>query len=139
MSRLLLCEECRNHFVGSHVLEEGRYQLDASPEGPAEWVRVRRGLARPPTVTQRTIVINGAPIPPTADELTAYDCDHCGTAIRPGQVAWCVTVWLHREPPEWEAAYVDLEMQREPKTPSAPCPVSEPLLKSAPSTMSEET
>jgi hypothetical protein len=100
MSRQLLCETCGAKYEqGVHCLYE------ATPDEPAEWARVVKGLAKTPTREQMTIWVNGVP-----EQLdpAAYLCDLCGESVGPGEPAVALTIWLGgtEQPAVWERDYV---------------------------------
>lgn len=112
MSRQIWCDACgqRPHF-GAGLLKIGRYELlpESNFGEPAEWVRVVKGIARRPTPEQRVMTINDEAFPLNPD---SYTCDDCNADIKPGQVAWCVTVFTpgyRGEPAAWESAFVESE------------------------------
>lgn len=100
----LLCKTC-----GEGKIPGTRQALPATPEDRAEYERNTRGIAKQPTLEQRTVYFNGEPIiPSTKGELT-YVCDLCSAEIRPGDECWAWTVWLdgQPEPGDWESEYLE--------------------------------
>ncbi len=100
--RRLLCKDC---IKGK---ESGTRQIlpRTNLGEPAEFERVVRGVARTPKSNQRYIEINGEKHILPDDH---YDCDNCGSEIKPGEPCGAWSVWTEEQGGivEWEAAYVE--------------------------------
>jgi hypothetical protein len=99
--RQLLCKRC-----AAEKAEGTRKVFEASPYGePAEYERVKWGRAKQPTQAQRTIYVNGAPIPMSTGE---YTCDECSASIMPGERCCAWSVWTEgTSVAAWETEYIE--------------------------------
>jgi hypothetical protein len=102
--RYFLCETCgsKAHPKGAGI----RQLFAASQFEPAEFARITWGVARHPTVQQRTISVNGVP---QQMDLSYYNCDLCNAQIFPGDRCLTQTVWREGDqvPGNWEADYLE--------------------------------
>jgi hypothetical protein len=103
MSKKLLCNECgKRHEDKQGVVKV----LERSEIGePAEFGRFVRGKARIPDPKQRVAYLNDIPYQLDVD---IYNCDMCGSVIKPGDDALCVTYWNEHqyEPRFWEHKFL---------------------------------
>lgn len=97
----LLCRQC-----GEGKEPGRRIALDATPEEPAEWERIVRGKAKPPTKENHYLSVGGDRYELPLDH---YICDRCNGDIRPGDDAVAVTWWQEGrpEPVPWETKFLE--------------------------------
>ena len=107
MARNLLCRKCSESKVAGerliHATDHG---------GPAEYERVVFGTAKSPKAEQRKITVRDMETNAIREiklDEGCHDCDFCGAAIRPGDLACAWSYWAgsnHRVP-EWEGEYLE--------------------------------
>jgi hypothetical protein len=98
--RHLLCQKCAARYLPEgtrEVFKRTRFE-------PAEFQRLTVGIAGKPTAEQRTIFVNGDPIPQSLD---FFECDECNAQINPGEQCAARTVWREDqgEIGKWEQEY----------------------------------
>ena len=100
--RRLLCQRC-----GADKIDGTRKVLEGTAFEPAEYERVQWGFALMPTAEQRTMRVNGEPVPLSRGE---YTCDDCNSSIKPGERCCAWTVWVQRQqiPPLWEKEFIEV-------------------------------
>lgn len=101
------CWQCgRRATRGMVELSRGLYELPASGHDPAERYRIVSGVTKQPRAEDRTMKVNGEPLPLAPGH---FDCDLCGAKIKPGERGTCVTGWPKSatEPPPWEHDYIE--------------------------------
>jgi len=101
MSRWILCADC----LKKHLPEGTRQILERSRFGkPAEYQRLKIGVAGVPKPEQRYITVNNRKV---GLDMHTYSCDDCNAEIKPGDTCAGWSVWTENQNPiaPWEQEY----------------------------------